>query len=156
VPKKGSKGPQDIRRLLGEGPPVTAATRSVMLANKGRDTGPEMVVRRALHAAGLRYVLHDRRLPGRPDIVFPRVRLVIEVRGCFWHGHICMGARVPKTRSAYWAEKISINQARDARNEGALRERGWEVIVAWECEVRQHGPQSLVEAARSRLTPSTN
>ena len=147
---KRAEGPQDVRRLLREGPPVTAATRTVMLANRGRDTGPEMAVRRALHAAGLRFRLHDRRLPGRPDVVLASRRLVVEVRGCFWHGHACLGGRVPKTRSAFWVEKVRVNKARDARNEGALRDLGWDVLVVWECDLRRGGPGSVVEDVLSR------
>ncbi len=125
-----------LRRLLAEGPEVTAATRAVMLANRGKDTAPEMAVRRALRAVGLRYRLHVRNLPGRPDVVLASRRAVVEVRGCFWHGHDCQHGRVPKTRSEFWASKVLSNRDRDARNEAALRELGWHVVVVWECEVR--------------------
>lgn len=126
-----------LRRLLAQGPEVKAATRTVMLANRGKDSKPEMVVRRAFHAAGLRYRLHVRMLPGRPDIVLASRRTVVEVRGCFWHGHTCQGDRTPKTRSEFWASKIQINRERDARNAAALRRQGWNVLVIWECEVKR-------------------
>lgn len=126
-----------LRRLLAEGPEVTATTRAVMLANRGKDTAPEMAVRRALHAAGLRYRLHVRGLPGRPDVVLASRRTVVEVRGCFWHGHVCQHGRTSKTRPGFWAGKIQNNRERDARNEAALRELGWHVVVVWECEVKR-------------------
>lgn len=127
-----------LRKLLAVGPPVSEATRKVMLANRGRDTKPEMLVRRALHAAGLRYRLHDPKLPGRPDIVLPGRRTIIEVRGCFWHGHEgCRGAHTPKTRSEFWQKKIATNQRRDARNEALLKEDGWSVHILWECEAKE-------------------
>lgn len=125
-----------LRRLLAEGPDVTANTRAVMLANRGKDTAPEMAVRRALNAAGLRYRLHVRGLPGRPDVVLASRRAVVEVRGCFWHGHSCQRSRTPKTRTNFWADKINVNRDRDARNEAALRELGWDVVIVWECEVK--------------------
>lgn len=134
----------ELRRLLSEGPPVTAATRAVMLANRGKDTGPEMMVRRALHAAGVRYRLHDHRLPGRPDIVLAGRHLVVEVRGCFWHGHDCLAGKLPKTRRDFWAEKIQVNRAKDTRNAAALRDLGWRVLVVWECELRREGPGPTV------------
>lgn len=142
-----------LRRLLAEGPEVTGATRAVMRANRGRDTGPEMAVRRALHAAGLRYRLHVKKLPGRPDVVLASRRTVVEVRGCFWHGHGCQGGRVPSTRAEYWAAKLRDNRERDARNETALRASGWTVVVVWECDVRRGAASRVAEqvAAVPRL-----
>ena len=107
-----------------------------MAAIRGRDTGPECRVRRALHECGYRYRLHVRSLPGTPDIVLPRYRAVIEVRGCFWHGHACPDGHIPKTRQTFWRRKIEGNQRRDARNVRALRAAGWMVIVVWECRSR--------------------
>jgi DNA mismatch endonuclease (patch repair protein) len=119
---------------------------------RGENTGPEMVVRRALHAAGLRYVLHDKRLPGRPDIVLPSRRCVVEVRGCFWHRHpdpLCPLTRTPKTRLEFWQGKFGENVARDRRNDAALADLGWKLILVWECELARHGPGPVVEAVRA-------
>ena len=102
---------------------------------RGRDTRPELTVRRALWAAGLRYRLHDKRLPGRPDIVFTSRRIVVFVNGCFWHGHDgCPRHRIPKSRVAWWTAKIRRNIERDAEVCAALEAAGWKVLVLWECE----------------------
>ncbi len=100
---------------------------------RGRDTKPEMLIRRGLHARGFRYRLQDRSLPGRPDLVFPRYKAVILVHGCFWHGHDCPMFRLPATRSEFWSEKIAANQSRDARAHEALLASGWRVLIVWEC-----------------------
>jgi DNA mismatch endonuclease (patch repair protein) len=112
---------------------------------RGRDTKPEMLLRRGLHAAGLRFRLHARDLPGRPDIVFPRFRAVVLVHGCFWHGHGCPMCRLPATRADFWASKIDGNRARDRRTEEALVQSGWRVIVVWECSLRGPARQPLGE-----------
>lgn len=116
----------------------TPAQRSaVMRRVKGRDTGPELQVRRLLWAAGLRYRLNRRDLPGRPDIVLGPRRVAIFVHGCFWHGHDCSrGARAPKANAAYWRDKIAGNRARDARVQDDLRALGWRPLVIWECELK--------------------
>ncbi|MFG1364125.1 very short patch repair endonuclease [Xanthobacter versatilis] len=104
---------------------------------KGRDTGPEMVVRRLLHRLGYRYRLHARELPGRPDIVFRRRRLAIFVHGCFWHRHsdpACKLARLPKSRLDFWLPKLNGNAARDFEKQGRLEALGWKVLVIWECQ----------------------
>jgi DNA mismatch endonuclease (patch repair protein) len=107
---------------------------------KGRDTRPEMRVRRALHAAGLRYRLHARELAGRPDIVFRPAKLAIFVHGCFWHRHPgCEHARMPKTRVEFWREKLGGNVLRDARHAEDLEALGWTVMTMWECETRDAG-----------------
>lgn len=104
---------------------------------RGKDTQPELVVRRALHAAGLRYRLHDTGLPGKPDLVFPRHRAVVFVHGCFWHAHRdCRFFRVPATRTDFWRAKLAGNAARDARNVQGLLNAGWRVATVWECAVR--------------------
>lgn len=109
----------------------------IMRAVRSRDTGPEIIVRRFLHAAGLRYLLHDRRLPGVPDLVFPSRRIVLFVHGCFWHQHPgCDAAARPKSRTTYWERKLDGNIARDARQKAALEAAGWKVLVIWECEAR--------------------
>jgi DNA mismatch endonuclease, patch repair protein len=114
------------------------ATRSRnMAAIRSTNTKPEIRVRSALHALGYRFRLHRKDLPGRPDIVLPRLRTVIFVHGCFWHCHRCKyGSVVPATRADFWASKRAGNVARDRRNRAALRRAGWRVIVLWECEVR--------------------
>jgi DNA mismatch endonuclease (patch repair protein) len=113
-------------------------TRSaVMRRVKGRNTAPELKVRRALTALGARYRLHRADLPGKPDIVMPGRRLAIFVHGCFWHGHDCArGARVPKDNRDYWVGKVARNRARDARNREALAALGWRVETIWECDLK--------------------
>jgi len=101
-----------------------------------KDTKPEMLLRKFLHAAGYRYRLHDRRLPGSPDLIFPSRRKAILVNGCFWHGHNCpVGSRLPKTNTEFWAAKRRGNQERDQRNLRELEALGWTVLVVWECEI---------------------
>lgn len=102
-----------------------------------RNTGPEVALRKALHALGFRYVMHSRTLPGRPDIVFPRLRKAIFVHGCFWHGHHCRWGKLPKTRLDYWTAKIGANRARDSRALRSLRRQGWQVLVVWQCQIRK-------------------
>jgi DNA mismatch endonuclease, patch repair protein len=118
---------------------TTDANRSrIMRAVKGKNTSPELTVRRLAHRLGYRYRLHGKELPGKPDLVFPSRRKVIFVHGCFWHGHECArGARVPKENRDYWQTKIFRNRERDARNVKALTEAGWDVAVFWECELRE-------------------
>ena len=107
-----------------------------MAAIRGKDTRPEMVVRRWLWAQGYRYRLHVRRLPGTPDIVLHRYHTVINVNGCFWHGHEgCPHFTLPKTRTAYWRDKRAHNRQRDARNLDTLKHMGWYVITLWECDL---------------------
>jgi DNA mismatch endonuclease (patch repair protein) len=110
---------------------------------RGRDTKPEMFVRRGLHACGFRYRLQDRQLPGRPDLVFPRYHAVIFVHGCFWHGHDCPMFNFPTTRREFWEAKIVSNRARDEQTTTALLESGWRVANVWECSVK--GPARLPE-----------
>lgn len=115
----------------------------IMRAVKSRDTGPELKIRRALHARGFRYRLHDKSLPGAPDLVFPRHRAVLFVHGCFWHGHDCArGRRAPKTNARYWREKIARNIKRDAEVRAALRRMGWRVKISWECDLHQPGGEA--------------
>jgi DNA mismatch endonuclease (patch repair protein) len=119
---------------------LTAKRRSAMMARiRGKDTGPELAVRRLAHALGYRFRLHRRDLPGTPDLVFPRLKKTVLVHGCFWHHHpdpTCRNAVMPKTRTEWWRAKLSANTARDARNAVSLRIEGWDVLVIWECEVR--------------------
>ena len=116
-----------------------------------KDTAPEMRVRRYLHSRGLRYVLHDRQLPGTPDLSLPARASVIFVNGCFWHGHDCPHGAVAARRNAgYWAAKISDNRARDERKRRELRALGWHVQVIWECECGN--ARTLAALARRLLT----
>lgn len=109
-----------------------------MRAVKGKDTGPEMVVRRLIYSLGYRYRLHRADLPGKPDLVFPSRKAVIFVHGCFWHGHNCpRGSRVPKTNRAYWVAKITKNSSRDLANTKALKSSGWRVLTLWECALKE-------------------
>jgi DNA mismatch endonuclease (patch repair protein) len=110
---------------------------AVMRRVKGRDTTPELKVRRALTKLGARYRLHRKDLPGNPDIVLPGRRLALFVHGCFWHGHDCArGARVPKQNRDYWVAKVARNRARDARTREDLATQGWRVETIWECEMK--------------------
>ena len=110
---------------------------AVMRRVKGRNTTPELAVRRALTRLGARYRLHRKDLPGKPDIVLPGRRLAIFVHGCFWHGHDCArGARVPKQNRDYWVAKVARNRARDAANREALTVLGWRVETIWECDLK--------------------
>lgn len=119
----------------------------IMRAVKSRDTGPEIALRKALFAKGLRYRLHVKDLPGKPDIVFAKHRAVLFVHGCFWHGHDCArGARLPKTNAAYWREKIARNRNRDHEAIAALQRHGWRVKVSWECDLK-HPPEEANKIA---------
>jgi DNA mismatch endonuclease, patch repair protein len=110
----------------------------VMASVKGRDTKPELKVRRLLHRLGARFRLHRKDLPGAPDIVLPGRKLAIFVHGCFWHGHDCpRGARVPKANRHYWQAKIGRNRARDEAARTALAAQGWRVDTIWECEMKE-------------------
>jgi DNA mismatch endonuclease (patch repair protein) len=110
---------------------------AVMRQVKGRDTSPELKVRRMLLDLGLRYRLHRRDLPGAPDIVLPGRRLAIFVHGCFWHGHDCpRGARIPKQNRDYWTAKIGRNRIRDEASQAALKAAGWFPLIVWECELK--------------------
>jgi DNA mismatch endonuclease (patch repair protein) len=116
---------------------VDAATRSRMMAGiQGKNTKPEILIRKALHARGFRFRLHVKNLPGKPDLVLPKYNAVLFVHGCFWHGHACPYFRVPQTRADFWLEKIGKNQIRDRFHEMSLLGQGWRVLVVWECAVR--------------------
>lgn len=111
---------------------------AIMRSVKSVDTKPEMAVRRLAHRMGYRFRLHCKSLPGTPDLVFPRLRKVVFVHGCFWHGHSCArGDRTPKNNRDYWVAKIARNRKRDRRSRALLRAQGWEVFIAWECRVKR-------------------
>jgi DNA mismatch endonuclease, patch repair protein len=112
---------------------------------RGKDTMPEMQLRRGLHAAGLRFRLHAAGLPGRPDMVFPRHRAVILMHGCFWHGHDCSLFKQPATRPEFWAQKISGNRERDGRTVKALQAAGWRLLIVWECSLKGPARRPVAE-----------
>lgn len=134
---------------------VSPGTRSRMMAGiRSQDTRPEMLLRRALHRDGFRYRLHDKRLPGRPDMTFPRYRAALFVHGCFWHGHAgCRYFKVPSTRREFWVDKIDSNRARDQQVLQALEAAGWRVGIVWECATREK-PNASVEQVEAWLRGS--
>jgi DNA mismatch endonuclease (patch repair protein) len=103
---------------------------------KRANTRPEVLVRKELHRRGLRFVIADSRLPGSPDLVFPKYKAVLFVHGCFWHGHHCKKGRLPSSNVDFWTKKIAGNRARDTRKEQDLKLLGWRVLLVWECEVK--------------------
>lgn len=111
---------------------------------RGKDTKPELLIRRGLHARGFRYRLHAK-LPGRPDIVLPAHRAAIFIHGCFWHGHDCPLFRLPGTRTEFWRDKIAGNRARDVAAIDQLHRDGWRTLIIWECSVRGKGRRSAQE-----------
>ena len=114
----------------------TEKRSEIMSRIRSKNTKPEMRVRSALHRLGYRFRLHRTDLPGTPDLVLPRFRAVVQVRGCFWHGHDCPVGHTPRSNTAYWGPKIERNKARDRRSDAALGEKGWKVIEVWECACR--------------------
>lgn len=124
----------------------------MMSAIRGKDTGIELQIRHKLHRKGFRYRLHDRDLPGRPDLVLPKYQAAIQVNGCFWHGHGCHLFKLPSSNQEFWAEKIQKNSSRDSRNRQLLEEQGWRVLDIWECALRGKeavGPDEVAEKASS-------
>lgn len=123
---------------------VDVATRSRMMAGIGsKNTKPEIQVRRYLHARGFRFRLHDKRLPGKPDVVLPKWKAVIFVHGCFWHWHGCRYFKLPKTNTEFWREKLSANKRRDEANCAQLVALGWRVLVIYECALRNDAEKTL-------------
>jgi len=123
----------------------------MMSGIRGRNTKPELTIRSGLHRLGFRYRLHDRKLPGAPDLVFAASRAVLLVNGCFWHGHACHLFRWPASREAYWREKIAGNIRRDLRNRERLANLGWRIGEVWECQLK--GPQRApIDAVIDRCT----
>tara|TARA_B100000676_G_C17959581_1_gene776762 strand:- start:472 stop:924 length:453 start_codon:yes stop_codon:yes gene_type:complete len=125
---------------------VDKTTRSKMMSSiRDKDTKPELFIRSGLHAIGYRYKLHDKNLPGKPDLVLPKYNAIILVNGCFWHGHDCHLFRLPKTRSDFWAAKIRANIERDRKNLAAYCKLGWRVLTIWECAIRGVPQEELDE-----------
>ena len=148
LPSRATPG-SDAQRLTYAS--VAPETRSRMQAVRGRDTEPELRVRRALHGMGCRFRLQRKDLPGTPDIVLPRHRKVVLVHGCFWHGHEgCKRAKAPLNNASTWREKIRLNRERDRKNIAELRELGWDVLIVWECETRD--PVLLEGLLRSSMS----
>lgn len=112
-----------------------------MRAIRSKNTKPEILIRKALHARGFRFRLHVKTLPGSPDIVLPKYKAVIFINGCFWHGHHCHLSKTPKTRTAFWLAKISDNMSRDLRSHDQLLAADWRVAVVWECAIKGRGRQ---------------
>ena len=120
---------------------------------KGKDTKPEMLVRKFLHANGFRYKLHDKKLPGKPDIVLLKYKTIIFVHGCFWHGHRnCKYFVVPKTRTEWWQNKINGNIANDTKAIKALKKEGWKIINIWECGLKAAKMQKTLDSILRKLT----
>ena len=134
---------------------VDAATRSRMMAGiRGRDTRPELVIRRGLHARGYRYRLHSRRLPGRPDLAFASRKAVIFVQGCFWHGHGCPLFKWPATRAEWWRAKIEATRERDRTARDRLAAMGWRQLRVWECALkgpRRRDPDAVLDEVAAWL-----
>lgn len=125
---------------------VSPETRRRMMAGiKGKDTKPELFIRRALHARGLRFRLYNKKLPGKPDLSFPKYRAIVLVNGCFWHGHSCHLFKWPSTRKDFWRKKILRNMEKDREVLSALRQQGWRVAVIYECALK----------GKTRLDPET-
>lgn len=117
---------------------VDKATRSwIMSRVRQRNTGPELYLRRELHRLGFRYRLHDRKLPGSPDLVFHKFRAVIFVHGCFWHAHDCKFGAPPSSRKRFWTKKFKANRIRDKKKIDSLVAQGWRVLVVWECFIKR-------------------
>lgn len=114
---------------------------------RGKDTKPEMLVRKFLFSEGLRYRLHDKSLPGKPDLIFPKHRKVIFINGCFWHGHEdCKYFVVPKTRTDWWLSKINTNKSKDAENIAELQRQKWDIITVWECDLKAHKREQTLKS----------
>lgn len=140
---------QGDRRTARNPDPLSPEQRSRNMSRiRAQDTKPELLLRRALHDAGLRYRLHDRRLPGTPDIVLSGRRAVIFVHGCFWHGHDCPKGVTPGTNTAFWAAKIAGSRDRDARSVLALAAADWRVMTVWECALRGTARRDLNDVVR--------
>lgn len=132
---------------------VDAATRSRMMAGiQSKNTKPETLIRKALHARGFRYSLHPKRLPGKPDIVMPKWRVIIFVHGCFWHIHGCSLSKMPTTNVAFWEAKLAANQRRDSLVKKQLADAGWRVATVWECATRGKTAVNNLPALLDMLT----
>ena len=146
-----------MRQVVPTTHEVDKARSAQMALIKARDTKPELKVRRAMHAAGLRYRLHAKDLPGRPDLVFRSRRIAVFVHGCFWHQHpdpACKLARMPKSKLDFWRPKLEGNLQRDLRTRGELEVRGWSVLEVWECQTGSDELDALARKIRSAPSAS--
>jgi DNA mismatch endonuclease (patch repair protein) len=135
----------------------TTPERSALMSKiRAKNTKPEMLVRRVLRGLGYRFRLHVRELPGCPDIVLPRQSTIIQVKGCFWHGHRCLKGRLPRSNRFYWVPKLRKNKLRDSRNEKQLRRMGWRVETIWECKLKKMEISDLTSKLVGILTPPGN
>lgn len=125
---------------------VSPHTRSRMMSGiKGKNTKPEILIRKALFRRGFRYRLHERNIPGRPDLVLKKHNAVVFINGCFWHCHDCHLFKWPQTRTEFWSKKLDSNRLRDIRNQQQLEKDGWRILTVWECAIRGRQKQSLDE-----------
>jgi len=115
----------------------TFKRKKIMRSIKSKNTKPELVIRKLLFSKGYRYKIHDKKLPGKPDIVMPKRKVVVNVHGCYWHYHGCSSSNVPKTQTEYWVEKLENNKRRDFQNKRKLKKLGWKVIDVWECTLKK-------------------
>lgn len=124
---------------------------------KAKDTKPEMLVRKYLFSKGFRYRLHDKKLAGKPDLVFPKLKTVVLVHGCYWHGHdACQYFVIPKTRTDWWLDKIGKNKVRDTDNVQKLRREGWKVITVFECELKPAVREKTLNKLQKKLNGVSN
>jgi DNA mismatch endonuclease, patch repair protein len=131
---------------------VDSVTRSRMMSGiRGKNTKPEVLVRRALHARGFRFSTSNMRLPGRPDVVLPRWRVAVFVNGCFWHSHGCRLSKLPASNRLFWKAKLGHNEDRDARAQISLISMGWRVAMVWECSLRGQAALATFDAAMNEL-----
>ena len=136
---------------------VDKQTRSRMMAGiRGKNTEPELILRRALHGAGFLYRIHDSKLPGKPDLVFPMYKALIFIHGCFWHQHSeCWWNKAPSSNTEFWKNKLGQNAERDARNVQELLRRGWRIAIVWECSFRLSDLESVVADVQDWLRGDT-
>lgn len=132
---------------------LTPEKRSWLMSQvKGSNTTPELIVRKFLHSRGYRYGLHNKTLPGKPDIVLRKIKTIVLVHGCFWHGHEgCQKARLPKTRRLWWQQKRSYNLDKDLRDRQALKALGWRVITIWQCDLSSKKVQSTLRRLEKKI-----
>ena len=115
----------------------TFKRKKIMRSIKSKNTKPELVIRKLLFSKGYRYKIHDKKLPGKPDIVMTKRKVVVNIHGCYWHYHGCSRSNVPKTQTEYWVEKLENNKRRDFQNKRKLKKLGWKVIDVWECTLKK-------------------
>lgn len=137
---------------------VDKQTRSRMMSGiKGKNTKPELLLRQALHARGFRFRIHDKRLPGKPDIVLPKWHVAVQVHGCFWHRHdSCDKATTPATNVDFWQEKFALNVLRDQLKVTALMEMGWRLLIVWECAIGRAVSEDVIDGVTAFVTDRSN